>query len=139
MTLKELMEQEPDLVKQIQDEATQTAQASNQAAIDKALDDERQRLQAIDEIACKIGDAALVDKAKYGETKMSAADLALEALKAQKDAGADFLNSAKEDAQASGVAGVQPAPTNSNLDDAAQAKEDIQAGANLIAGVTAEK
>lgn len=138
MTFKELMEQEPDLVKQIQDEATQTAQAENQAAIDKALDDERQRLQAIDEIACKIGDQALVDKAKYGETKMSAADLALEALKAQKDAGAAFLDSAKDDAQASGVAGVQPAPTNSNLDDAAQAKEDITAGANLIAGVTAE-
>ncbi len=138
MTLKELMEQEPDLVKQIQDEATQTAQASNQAAIDKALDDERKRLQAIDEIACKIGDAELVDKAKYGETKMSAADLALEALKAQEDAGASFLNSAKDDAQASGVAGVQPAPTNSNHDDAAQAKEDIQVGANLIAGITAE-
>lgn len=138
LTFEELMAQEPDLVKQIQDEATKTAQANNQAAIDKALDDERQRLQAIDEIACKIGDQALVDKAKYGEAKMSAADLALEALKAQKDAGADFLNSAKEDAKASGVAGVQPAPTNSNLDDAAQAKEDIKAGANLIAGITAE-
>lgn len=137
MTLEELMKQEPDLVKQIQDEATQTAQANNQAAINKALDDERQRLQAIDEIACKIGDQTLVDKAKYGETKMSAAELALEALKAQKDAGADFLNSAKEDAKASGTAGVQPAPTNSNLDDAAQAKEDINAGANLIAGITA--
>ena len=135
MTLKELMEQEPDLVKQIQDEATQTAQANNQAAIDKALDDERKRLQAIDEIACKIGDQTLVDKAKYGEAKMSAADLALEALKAQKDAGADFLNSAKEDAKESGVAGVQPAPTNSNLDDAAQANADITAGANLIAGI----
>ena len=138
MTLEELMKQEPDLVKQIQDEATQTAQANNQAAINKALDDERQRLQAIDEIACKIGDQTLVDKAKYGEAKMSAAELALEALKAQKDAGADFLNSAKEDAKTSGTAGVQPAPTNSNLDDAAQAKEDINAGANLIAGITAE-
>lgn len=138
LTFEELMAQEPDLVKQIQDEATKTAQANNQAAIDKALDDERQRLQAIDEIACKIGDQTLVDKAKYGETKMSAADLALEALRAQKDAGASFLDSAKEDAKASGVAGVQPAPTNSNLDDAAQAKEDINAGANLIAGITAE-
>lgn len=123
MTLEELMKQEPDLVKQIQD---------------KALDDERQRLQAIDEIACKIGDKTLVDKAKYGETKLSAAELALEALKAQKDAGAEFLNSAKEDAEKSGVAGVQAAPTNSNLDEAAQAKEDINAGAKLIAGVPAE-
>ena len=138
MTLKELMEQEPDLVKQIQDEATQTAQANNQAAIDKALADERQRLQAIDEIACKIGDQTLVDKAKYGEAKMSAADLALEALKAQEDAGASFLNSAKEDTKTSGAEGVQPAPTNSNLDDAAQAKDDIKAGANLIAGIVAE-
>lgn len=138
MTLEELKQQEPDLVKQIQDEATQTAQAHNQAAIDKALDDERQRLQAIDEIACKIGDQTLVDKAKYGEAKMSAAELALEALKAQKDAGAEFLNSLKEDARTSGTTGVQPAPTNSNLDDAAQAKEDINAGAKLIAGITEE-
>ena len=70
--------------------------------------------------------------------KLSAAELALEALKAQKDAGAEFLNSAKEDAEKSGVAGVHAAPTNSNLDEAAQAKEDINAGANLIAGITAE-
>ena len=138
LTFEELMAQEPDLVKQIQDEATKTAQANNQAAIDKALDDERKRLQSIDEIACKIGDQTLVNNAKYGEAKMSAADLALEALKAQKDAGATFLNNAKEDAKNSGVAGVQPAPTNSNLDDAAQAKEDITAGANLIAGIAAE-
>lgn len=138
MTLEELKKQEPDLVKQIQDEATQTAQTNNQAAIDKAVDDERKRMQAIDEIACKIGDKTLVDKAKYGEAKMSAAELALKALKAQKDAGAEFLNSLKEDARTSGVAGVQPSPTNSNLDDATQAKEDINAGANLIAGITAE-
>ena len=69
---------------------------------------------------------------------MSAADLALEALKAQEDAGASFLNSAKEDTKTSGAEGVQPAPTNSNLDDAAQAKDDIKAGANLIAGIVAE-
>lgn len=138
MTLKELMEQEPDLVAQIQNEARQTAQVENQAAIDKALDDERKRLQSIDEIAGKIGDQTLVDRAKYGEEKMSAADLALEALKAQKDAGASFLDHAKEDAANSGAAGVHPAPTNSSLDDAAQAIEDVKAGANLIAGITAE-
>ena len=138
MTLEELKKQEPDLVKQIQDEATQTAQTNNQAAIDKAVDDERKRMQAIDEIACKIDDKTFVEKAKYGEAKMSAAELALEALKAQKDAGAEFLNSLKEDTKTSGVTGVQPAPTNSNLGDAAQAKEDINAGANLIAGATAE-
>lgn len=138
MTFEELKKQEPDLVKQIQDEATQAAQANNQVAIDEALDNERKRMQAIDEIACKIGDQTLVNKAKYGETKMSAADLALEAIKAQKDVGTEFLNSLKEDARTSGVAGVQPAPTNSNLNDAAQAKEDINAGANLIAGITAK-
>lgn len=135
MDLKELREKHPDLVTQIQNEATQTAQTENQAAIDKALAEERQRLQAIDEIASKIGDPKLVNDAKYGDAKMSAADLALAALKAQKDAGATFLNAAKEDAKESGVAGVEPAPTNSNLDDAAQAKADIQAGANLIAGI----
>lgn len=135
MDLNALKEQYPELVTQIQNEATQTAQANNQAAIDKALEDERQRLQAIDEIACKIGNQALVNEAKYGETKMSAADLALEALKAQEDAGAAFLASSKNDAKASGVSAVEPAPQGT-MTEAEQSKADIAAGAALIAGIT---
>ena len=49
------------------------------------------------------------------------------------------IDHAKEDTVNSGVSGVHPAPTNSNLDDAAQAEEDVKAGANLIAGIVENK
>lgn len=136
MTLEELMKSDPELVKQIQNEAVQNAQASNQAEIDKAVNAEISRIKAIDEIAGKIADKELVEKAKYGETKMSAGDLALEALKAQQDVGAQFLQNMQQDAKDSGATGVEPAPQSGS--DAEQAKNDIAAGAALIAGIKPE-
>lgn len=137
MTLEELMKSEPELVKQIQNEAIQNAQATNQAAIDSAVSAEIDRLKAIDEIASKIADKALVDNAKYGETKMSAGDLALAALKAQQDAGAQFLNNMQQDANDSGATAVEPAPQSGSDDE--QIKNDIAAGAALIAGIAETK
>ena len=134
MTLEELMKSDPELVAQIQNEAVQNAQASNQDAITNAVNAEIDRIKAIDEIAGKIANKELVEKAKYGEEKMSAGDLALEALKAQQDVGAQFLNDMKQDATASGATGVEPAPQSGT--DAEQAKNDIAAGAALIAGIT---
>lgn len=142
MTLEELMKSDPELVAQIQNEARAEVQANsnavNQEAIDNAVKAEVDRLKAIDEIAGKIANKELVDKAKYGETKMSAGDLALEALKAQTDAGAQFLNNAKEDAKNSGAANVTAVPTG-NMTAEEQAKADIAAGAALIAGITEQK
>lgn len=139
MTLEELMKSDPELVAQIQNEARAEVQANsnavNQEAIDNAVKAEVDRLKAIDEIAGKIANKELVDKAKYGETKMSAGDLALEALKAQAEAGAQFLNNAKEDVKESGTAKVTPTPTG-NITAEEQAKADIAAGAALIAGIT---
>jgi len=133
MTLEELMQAEPELVNQIKNDAIQSVQESNAAAINAAVSAEISRLQDIDAIANKIADKELVNRAKYGEVKMSAGDLALEALKAQEDAGAKFLNDASADNTDSNVAHVAPAPAAGT--DAEQAKNDIEAGAALIAGL----
>lgn len=134
MTLDELMKQEPELVDQIKTTAIQSAQTDTQQAVKAAVSDELNRLKSIDEIAGKIADKALVEKAKYGETKMSAADLALEALKLQNDAGQTFLDNMKEDVKNSGAEAIAPAP-NSNLSAEEQAQKDIMDGAALIAGI----
>lgn len=138
MTYEELMKTDPELVNQIRTEAINSVQGErNQQEIDKAVAQEVERMKSIDEIANKIADKTLVEKAKYGETKMSAAELALEALKAQEDAGAKFLNSVKNDADSSGVNNVTPQP-NGNLPQVEEDKNDIAAGAALIAGVVKE-
>lgn len=138
MTLEELTKQEPELVSQIRNDAAASAQADMQAAVSKAVSEELGRLRSIDEIAGKIADKSLVEKAKYGEAKLSAAELALEALKAQKDEGQAFLNNMQSDAQASGAQEITPAP-NSNLTAKEQEKKDIMDGAALIAGIVQEK
>lgn len=136
MTLEELMKSDPELVNQIKNEAVSEATAKEQetidAAVKDAIDKEVERLRAIDEIASKVQNKELVEKAKYGETKMSAGDLALEALKAQEDAGQAFLSGMQKDSVASGVNEVTPAPQSGS--DAEQQKNDIQSGAALIAG-----
>lgn len=134
MTLEELMKSEPELVNQIRNDAIQSVQNTMETSINDAVSAELTRLQSIDEIADKIGDKELINRAKYGDVKMSAGDLALEALKAQKDAGAQFLDSMKQDAKDSGATGVEPVPQSGSDDE--QAKNDIAAGAALIAGIT---
>ncbi len=137
MTLEELIKQEPELVEQIRNTAIQSTQTDMQQAISVVVNDELNRLKSIDEIAGKIVDKSLIEKAKYGEVKMSAADLALEALKSQKDFGQTFLDNMKEDIQNSGVIKIEPAPTG-NLSAEEQAKKDIMDGAALIAGIVLE-
>lgn len=134
MTLEELMQSEPELVNQIRNDAIQSVQNTVATSINDAVSAELTRLQSIDEIADKIGDKELINRAKYGDVKMSAGDLALEALKAQKDAGSAFLNNMQQDAKDSGATGVEPVPQSGSEDE--QVKNDIAAGAALIAGIT---
>lgn len=137
MTLDELMKSEPELVKQIQNSATEAAQTANQTAMKNAIKAEVERIKSIDEIANKIADKDLVEKAKYGDEKMTAEALALQVLKNQASAGAQFLADAKTDATSSGAADVTPIP-NGALTAEEQAKADIAAGAALIAGIKPE-
>lgn len=115
MTLAELKEQSPELVAEIETSAVNTALESAKAGLAKEMKDatdeavnaavvaERARLQKIDEIAHNINDAELVDSAKYGESPMTAEELAFEALKKQQNQGTAFLADMTADTKDSNV------------------------------------
>lgn len=145
MTVDEVKIQDPELYKQIRSSALEEAGLKQQEAVDKAVSAEVSRLKAIDEIAGKIPDKDLVERAKYGEAKMSAGDLALEALKVMnttevciQGAQADFLRMMHDDAVKSGAEGVEPTPNQGSLSVQEQAAKDIADGAALLAGVNKE-
>lgn len=97
-----------DLVSQIEAEA--------QA---KAIQSERARIAAIEEIEPSIGDAELVKNAKYGENPMTAEQLAYAAMKKQSELGTNMVAAMKKDATdggANAVAGAA-APDDKQTDD----------------------
>ena len=100
MTLEEMRESYPDLVKQITDEATTAActklDESVQASVQAALDNERKRIREIDSIAQMVGDPEMVNKAKY-EEPMDASELALKAMQAQQAAGNSYVRNRAEE------------------------------------------
>ena len=79
-TIEELRAACPELVAQIEKEAGA-----------KAVSEDRARIQEIEEIADTIGDAELVNAAKFTKPT-NASTLALEAMKRAKAAGLDFMN-----------------------------------------------
>ena len=107
MTMEEFRAQHPEEVAQIEAEAR--ASVDNSAAINAAVQTERDRLSGIDEVA-SVFDPQLVHDAKYGEHPCSAADLALRAAQAAAKAGSKFLADAQDDAGASGTDEVAAAP-----------------------------
>lgn len=107
MTTKELREQYPEQVAEVEAEAK--AAVDNTEAISAAVQDERDRLAAIDEVA-GLFDPALVQEAKYGEHPCTAAELALKAAQKAAKAGSKFLADAKADAEESGAEKVPASP-----------------------------
>lgn len=128
MTLAELKEQSPELVEEIETSAVKAALDSVKAdlvaetkeAVESAVNDaivaERARMSKIDEIANNINDAKLIKAAKYGETPMTAEELAFEALKQQQSKGTAFLADMKADTEDSKVNDVNGAP-NAGVDE----------------------
>ncbi|MCM1040432.1 MAG: Clp protease ClpP [Ruminococcus sp.] len=139
MDLKELREKYPELYAQIRNEAATETKKELQAESEQAVKNEIDRIRAIDEIAGKIADKQLVENAKYGEKKMSAGDLALEALKNQRDVGQKYLDDLGKDTTDSGVGDVTPTPNQGSLSAEEQTAKDIADGAALIAGDEAKK
>lgn len=131
MTLDELKTQHPDLVNQIKDEAIKAAQADNEKAVKDATEiavkNEQERLRAIDSISSKIS-PELVNEAKYGETKMTAEQLALKALQTQEDLGKALLNDRASELQ--NTKQLVASPVNGSEEDT-EAK-DIADGAALL-------
>lgn len=80
---EELIKAYPDLVSNVEN---------------KAMEQERKRIQEIDNLAGKI-DSALLNEAKYGDVKMTADDVVIKAFKEDKMLGNGYMNAAKADAE----------------------------------------
>ena len=131
MTLEELRQTEPELVAQI--EATAQSEAAT-----RAIQEERARLQAINEIAATVGDPEMVNEAMYGETACTAQELAFRAMQKQAKLGQQHLTNQTQDFQQSGAADVTAAPNGGNP--APEGKSDdaeemsVEDAAAMIAG-----
>lgn len=125
MTLEELKAQEPDLVSQIEQAATNAAQA--QASAD-AVTAERKRLADIDSIAASIPDQQLVHDAKYGDNPCTAQELCFRVMQQSAASGQNFLANYEKDGAASGVGNVGAAPNGgAGVNQEEQDAADIQA------------
>lgn len=131
MTLEELKNQEPELVRQIEQEAANAAKA--QASTDAAAE-ERKRLAAIDSIAASIPDQQLVYDAKYGEKLCTAQELCFLVMQQSAAAGRQFLTDYANDGAASGTGNVGAAPNNG-----APVNQEEQDAADITAVVNAYK
>ena len=95
-TVDELRAAYPDLTAQLE-----------HAAQDRGAADERARLEAIDAIRNNIGNSDMVHNAMFGETRLTAEQLALEAIKANAAQGAAVLASLDATTE---TAQVEPTP-----------------------------
>ena len=107
MTLEELRQTEPELVAEII--ATAQSEAKTQA-----IQDERARIQAIQQIAATVGDPEMVIEAMYGENACSAQELALKAMQKQAALGQQHITNQTQDFQKSGAASVTATPNGGN-------------------------
>lgn len=103
MDLNELKAKHPDLVEQIKNEAAKDAVTA-----------ERKRIQEIENIAVP-GMEEIANKAKF-ETGISAADTAMEILKAQKDQTQTQIQNRMTDAAPLNQIAAPEAPANNNKD-----------------------
>lgn len=127
MTKEELRAQYPDQVAEVEAEARAAVDTS--AATNSAVQAERDRLAAIDEVA-GLFDPQLVHEAKYGDTPYTAAELALKAAQKAAKQGSKFLADAADDAAASGagaVGAVPPADGDGGENPIEQARADAKA------------
>lgn len=129
MNVQELKEAYPELVKEIQDEATKAACATNDEAVKAAVEADRNRIKEIDSIANMVGDPELVNKAKYTEP-INASELALKAMQAQQAAGNSFLEARKAETAATNQ--ITSAPNAGMEDQVAQEEAELNALVNKL-------
>ena len=128
MTIEEMRAAHPDVVAQIEQNATNAANAANAQATAEAVNAERQRLAAIDSIAASIPDQQLVNDAKYGEKPCTAQELCFRVMQQSAASGRQFLANYQADGAASGAAGVSAAPNSgAPVNKKEQDAADIQA------------
>ncbi len=107
--LEELRVENPGLATQVENEVR--AAMANEAASNSAsaVEAERDRIRAIDEIAC-LYDNETVREAKYGENPCTAQELAFRAAQKAAKQGSAFMANMNADNQASGANNVPAAP-----------------------------
>ena len=98
-TLEDLRNAFPDLVAQIET-----------AARAEGITAERNRIQEIESIQAVVGDAQMVQDAKFGEKPLNAKDMLFAAAQKQAAVGNQMLGMLNTDTTASGVAAVAAAP-----------------------------
>lgn len=135
MTLDELRAQEPDLVRQIEDNARASVETVDTAAIEaQAVAAERERIRAIEAIEATIADRDLIQDAKYGEHPMDARDLAYEALQRQASMGNTMMQNLMADTAASGTKKVVVTPEADDDAKKLQDQADLKAAVKALFG-----
>ena len=125
MTKDELRAQYPDLVAEVEADA----KAENTQAIENAVNEERQRLSAIDQIAGLYPSDA-VQEAKYGKTACSAQELAFRMAQDAAKKGNTFMQDLAKDSASSGaedVATTSADPIPDMNDNAEMSEKDVKA------------
>ena len=123
MTLEELRAQEPDLVARIEQDARNGLQ--DQAAVDGAVEAERNRIKEIDSIAASVPDPKMVQDAKYGDHPCTAQELCFQVMKKSAAEGKNFLAMFKADGEASGAEGVGAVPNGGQQITPQEEEKDI--------------
>lgn len=110
-TVEELKQNFPDLCSQLENAAREAGKAEGvKEGIENGAKEERERIQAIDEIANTVA-PELVIKAKY-EKFMTAEQLAFQSLKNDAAKGRQYLEATAQDSAGSGVNNVASQPQN---------------------------
>ena len=117
-TIEELRNAFPDLVAQIES-----------AARAEGVTAERNRIQEIESIQAVIGDAQMVQDAKFGEKPLNAKDMLFTAAQKHAAAGNQMLGRMNADAAASGAAAVTATPAGSGNP---AGSDDVKAEADNI-------
>lgn len=127
MTMDELRTQHPDLIAQIEAEAS----AGHENAVSAAVEAERNRLAEIDKIANLFSDE-MVNEAKYGENACTAEQLAYRAALNAKEQGKTFLAQVEEDAEEANTEEVGTAAPTEEKPEEAMTEDEKQAQADAL-------
>lgn len=135
VTAEEMREKYPEVVAEIEKSAVAAQGSASKDAIKDAIEKERQRMKEIDEIAGMVGDKEMLQEAKF-TNPVSAAELALKAMRKQAELGKQFMSDSNDDVNESGVKNVVSVPSGDMSTE--MQENDIAAGAALIAGIENE-
>lgn len=122
LTLEQLKNEHPDLYNQVKNEGQEAG-----------IQAERKRIQAIEDLAMP-GNEELVTKAKF-ETGVTAEQVAVEIIKAEKQRGTNFLAATKEDAKQLDDVDGSAAPQN----DQKEEQERLDVVKNMVGGAKKQR